>query len=75
MRFFGGAVSMPVRYFARLPYVTSFAETDPLPYEHDQYMKIAARAAIYALNKYEYDVSQDLALLELVRDKNGSTQQ
>jgi len=55
--------NIPVRYFARLPYVTSFGENDALPYERDQYITLTALAAIYALNKHEYNVSQDLMLL------------
>ena len=56
-------ITMPIRYFARLPYISGFSEDDALPYDNDQYMTIAALAAIYALNKHEYNVSQDLALL------------
>ena len=52
-----------VNYFARLPYVSGYSENASLPYEHDQYMTIAALAAIYALNKHEFNVSQDLMLL------------
>ena len=62
-----------VNYFARLPYVSSFAENTALPYDRDEYMTIAALAAIYALNKHEYNVSQDLALLGM-GVQNGNTQ-
>ena len=54
---------MPIRYFARLPYVTAYNETDTLPYDEDQSINICSLAAVYALNKHEADVSQDLALL------------
>ena len=52
-----------VNYFARLPYISGFSENATLPYENDQYIAITALAAIYALNKHEYNISQDLALL------------
>ena len=66
-------LTMPINYLARLPYVTDFDETAELPYEQDQYMTIAALAAIYALNKHEYNVSQDLLLLGM-GEQNGNTQ-
>lgn len=52
-----------VRYFARLPYVTDYDESAVLPYEADQSIAISALAAIYALNKHEYNVSQHLMLM------------
>ena len=61
--YYGDMVNPTVKYFERLPYVSSYPETAPLPYEQDQYMTIAALAAIYALNKHEFNVSQDLLLL------------
>ena len=67
--------SLPVRYFARLPYVTDFNETEDLPYEHDQYMSIAALAAIHALNKHEFNVSQDLMLLGYGAVNNADVKQ
>lgn len=60
-----------VSYFARLPYVTSFSETEALPYDTDQYIVLTALAAIYALNKHEYNVSQDLMLLGMGSVQNG----
>ena len=33
------------------------------PYEHEYEMVLAALAAIYALNKHEYEISQHLLLL------------
>ena len=60
------AATMPIRYFARLPYVTKFGninENEQLPYDEDQAIAICSLAAVYALNKHEADVSQDLALL------------
>lgn len=66
---------LPVRYFARLPYVTSFATDDTqMSYDNDQCIIIAALAAIYALNKHEYDISQDLLLMGYGASKNGSAQ-
>ena len=65
---------MPVRYFARLPYVTNYGENEVLPYDYDQYMTITALAAIYALNKHEYNVSQHLALLGLGVQQNAGQQ-
>ena len=61
--FYGETSTLPIRYFARLPYVSSYGENDELPYEHDDEITIAALAAIYALNKHEYEISQDLYLL------------
>ena len=66
---------MPVRYFARLPYVTDYSDTQYLPYERDQELAICALAAIYALNKHEYNVSQDLMLLGYGGVNNGDAGQ
>ncbi len=64
---------LPVRYFSRLPYVTSASSDDvDLGYDNDQEITIAALAAIYALNKHEFDVSQDLLLMGYGESKNGS---
>ena len=65
---------LPVKYLSRLPYVTSYPEAEELPYDKDQYITIAALAAIYALNKHEYSVSQDLTLLGM-GVQNGNVQQ
>ena len=62
MRFYGEATTLPIRYMARLPYVSAYASGN-LPYERDQELTIAALAAVYALNKHEFNVSQDLTLL------------
>lgn len=72
--FYGDENMMPVRYFARLPYVTSYGGTSILPYEHDQEIAICALAAIYALNKHEFNVSQDLMLMGYGAS-NGNPQQ
>ena len=73
--FYGEASTLPIRYFARLPYVSSYGEEDALPYEHEHEMIIAALAAIYALNKHEYEVSQDLYLLGMRGVPNGTANQ
>ena len=54
---------IPIRYLARLPYVTDYNENDTLPYEEDQSIAISALAAIYALNKNESDISNHLILM------------
>ena len=63
VRFYGELSSLPVKYFARLPYVSAYGDNAALPYQRDQALKIAALAAIYALNKHEFNVSQDLLLM------------
>ena len=73
--FYGEASTLPIRYFARLPYVSSYSENQNLPYEHEHEMTIAALAAIYALNKHEYEVSQDLYLLGMGGLSGGQTNQ
>ena len=67
------AAAMPIRYLARLPYVTDYKETDELPYDEDQSIAICSLAAVYALNKHEADVSQDLALLGYGASANGKS--
>jgi len=62
MSFYGEPTTLPIRYFARLPYVSAYPSGE-LPYQHTDDMTIAALAAIYALNKHEFTVSQDLMLL------------
>ena len=64
--------AIPVKYFARLPYVTAYEDDEELPYAHDQAIAIAALAAIYALNKHEFNVSQDLMLLGMGEANAGS---
>jgi len=62
----------PARYFARLPYVSSYEDEDELDYQQDQEIAVAALAAIYALNKHEYSVSQDLMLLGMGEPNAGA---
>ena len=72
--YYGDETKMPARYFARLPYVSKYSGTASLPYKRDQEIAICALAAIYALNKHEYNVSQDLMLLGYGA-ANGNAQQ
>ena len=72
---FYGYPGLPVRYFARLPYVTACEPDAELPWDYDAEMKIAALAAIYALNKHEYNVSQDLTLLGMGGADDGDAGQ
>ena len=72
---FGDVASLPVRYFSRLPYITDFSENEPLPYEYDQHRTFTALAAIYALNKHEYNVSQHLYLLGMGVNPNVASEQ
>lgn len=74
VNFYGEESSIPVRYFARLPYVTGYNDEDVLPHENDQLISIAALAAIYALNKHEFNVSQDLLLLGYGSGNNGGSE-
>ena len=75
IRYYGEISTLPVRYFARLPYVSSYTENATLPYEHDQYMNIISLAAIYALNKHEFNVTQDMYLLGMGALPNADNQQ
>lgn len=71
---FAGGERRTARYFARLPYVSAYGDNDALDYQHDQEIAIAALAAIYALNKHEANVSQDLMLLGM-GEANANTGQ
>ena len=63
LTYYGESGGLSIKYFARLPYVTAYGDEDDLPYSHEAEMFIISLAAIYALNKHEYDVSQHLLLL------------
>lgn len=69
--------AITVQYMARLPYVTDgkYNDDDVLPYDHDQCMAITALAAVYALNKNEANVTQDLLLLGYGVNQNVNNQQ
>ncbi len=71
LSYYGDESMMPVRYFARLPYVSNYGDTATLPYQRDQEIAICALAAIYALNKHEYNVSQHLMLLGYGQSAGG----
>ena len=72
---YGAIGGNPVRYFARLPLVTSYGEDQTLPYGKQDEIVITALAAIYALNKHEFNVSQDLMLLGYGGDNANVRQQ
>jgi hypothetical protein len=58
-----GPIAAPIRYFARLPLPSALGlEGDLGGNLEDQRLYIGIAAA-YALNKHEFDVSQDLMLL------------
>ena len=61
--YYGEGEITPVKYFARLPLVSAYAGADELPYTNEECINIATRASVYARNKHDYDVSQDLRLL------------
>jgi hypothetical protein len=54
---------MEVLYWGRLPYPSSFAPVDTLPYTEEQSTLIIEIARMFALNKNEYDLSQDMTVL------------
>ena len=56
-----GSASVPARYWKKLPYVAAMDDTMPLP---DWYMPVISRAAaIFALNRNEYQIDQDKGLM------------
>lgn len=73
--YYGEGAEMPVKYFARLPYVRDYGMDAEVPYEPDQSTAIISLAAVYALNKQEYNVSQDLMLLGYGGVSNGDAEQ
>lgn len=75
INFYGDETNITARYFARLPYVSSFSSDVSLPYKQNHAMSIIALAAIYALNKHEFNVSQDLMLLGYGGQNANSRQQ
>ena len=75
IHYYGDASTLPVRYFARLPYVSGYSENATLPYDNDQYMNILQLGAVYALNKHEFNVAQDISLLGLGALPNADTKQ
>mgnify|MGYP007069903540 CR=1 FL=1 len=73
--YYGDTPEVPIRYFARLPYVSDYGMDSELPYEVDQSTGIISLAAVYALNKQEYNVAQDLMLLGYGGGVNGNVEQ
>ena len=63
IRFYGEATTLRVKYFARLKHISRMNGKNKLPFRLDECRRVAALAAIYALNKHEFTVSQDLMLL------------
>ena len=56
-----GSLSIPARYWKKLSYVAAMDDTMPLP---DWYMPVISRAAaIFALNRNEYQIDQDKGLM------------
>jgi hypothetical protein len=54
---------MEVLYWSRLEPPSSFAPTDTLAYTDEQSTLIIETARMLALNKNEYDLSQDMTML------------
>ena len=66
----------PVKYFARLPLVSAYDTTDDLPYNNEQCIKIIEFAKIFAMNKQEFSVSQDMELVHFGgQQQDGNTYQ
>lgn len=63
INYYSDEPNISFKYFARLPYVSSYSISTNVPYSQKHCMRIIALAAIYALNKHEFNVSQDLMLL------------
>lgn len=61
-----------VFYWSRLPYVSSFADTDTLPYSHEFATQITDVARMLALNKNEYELTQDVNLFTQVQNALAS---
>jgi hypothetical protein len=66
---FGGAT---VKYFRRYKLPSAMAFTDEMDGETRDQRLIVGLAAVYALNKHEFNVSQDLTLLALGEQHAGS---
>jgi hypothetical protein len=61
--FYGTPAAMTIKYFKRLPHASKWAWEADMGFRLDESRRLCALAAIYALNKHEFNVSQDLALL------------
>ncbi len=60
---FYGDFPIDVLYWGKFPSPSKQSETEALPYTHEQIVLIVDIARVFALNKNEYDISQDMALL------------
>lgn len=61
--YFGG-MSFGVNYWAKLPLFTSLPSERQTPYGGEKELMIVDIARIFALNRNEYDITQDMALLK-----------
>jgi hypothetical protein len=71
VHFYGFATTLKARYFKRMPHISVVADDSELPFRLEEARRLAAMAAIYALNKHEFNVSQDLALLGAGNNANA----
>jgi hypothetical protein len=62
------AAPLNALYWARLERFSSLGMTAQAPYTHEQALLIVEAAAMFALNKNEYDISQDMTLLADMRN-------
>jgi hypothetical protein len=49
-------------YWSMLPYVSTFTEDETLPYRQNELNLIIDVARMFALNKLEYELTQDLSI-------------
>jgi hypothetical protein len=66
---------MEVLYWGRLPYPSSFALLDTLPYTAEQSTLIIEIGRMFALNKNEYELSQDMTLLNEINKATAAARQ
>lgn len=57
-----------ILYYARLPLPSSYEALGVLPYEDGAYIMIIHLASVFALNRNEYDITQDTTLIQAWRD-------
>jgi hypothetical protein len=73
--FYGDMTTLWVKYYARLPHISTFEAEAEMPFRLEECRYLAALAAAYALNKHDFNVSQDLALLGLGGGAGADSQQ
>jgi hypothetical protein len=73
--FYGNPTTLRTKYYRRAPHISVMNEAEELPFRLDEQRRLAAIAAIYALNKHEFDVSQDLILVGMGGAVNAQAQQ